>query len=521
MSSCSLCDVQYYPDQRLWSETFEDDVRMEGIAAWPRPHVWGEAAEEWNISRVGQNPSKSDISDVLALPSAPAFPQKDPDLIWLWSHLLWRDSDYTRDDMIGPRPNINAFQNLANVLSEDRMTALSMASRYGHANLIAFLCTCGANLYARDGNGRTALMEAALWGQLDATRILIRYMHDSAISCTTRPCNSFLPMQAVDFADDIILRNGLERTDRRIGYLTVARDRAESIARTQIYQLLRPDAQDHDAPSALCAPIYPRTVLTTKGHDTHIIKEYRIPNSSCRTVGILNRGEGYSYVSAVSGWARLVGEITPDGYILCNFDWTKYVLHFGECARERYPGTTKWGVEPAGFLDNGSPGAYNASHSGKQLILWFLIEQRFVPLTDFGISGDKAAYIQNGLLQRTSLIKRKDSISTVVSGDDEDELESESEGGLTIIDAQAGSDKDEEEEIETFLFSSSTSVSTSPSPSPSPPRERRQTRSFTRSNSPSPSLFAVSSSSPFGRGGRNSTSPFAKSPSALTAGIVG
>ncbi|KIV98501.1 uncharacterized protein PV09_09689, partial [Verruconis gallopava] len=106
---------------------------------------------------------------------------------------------------------LKTFPELINMSDRYGNTALHHVACKGHRSLAQFLMTRkGVNLDHANAVGRTPLMEAALWGQIDVVQTLMNHGAKTLLSASR--CSQKLT--AYDFAEDTIA-NEKERYDRR------------------------------------------------------------------------------------------------------------------------------------------------------------------------------------------------------------------------------------------------------------------------------------------------------------------
>lgn len=249
-------------------------------------------------------------------------------------------------------------------------TCLIMASQEENSSMVSLLLDHGAEMDATNKDGRTALMEASLWGRLETVKILLsrganRYLRDAKnqrvvdLAQPTRRNQKERHIKAggiwgdpsakLVYKEDVVSRD----TDRR----EIAR-----ILETNFR--IRTDLQPH-----LLERTYHSFSRSSDGHSIiHCgpIREYPISTPS-KTIAVLERGNPFPTIAAMSGWghsdclsARVSGR-----------DWTGKVLELAAIVSHNLAANSK--------KDQGIPGQFQASHAEKQLIAYFLDRHVFLP----------------------------------------------------------------------------------------------------------------------------------------------
>lgn len=255
----------------------------------------------------------------------------------------------------------------------DGKTTLISAAACQSSMMLSLLIKHGAEVNTADRYGRTALMEAALFGWVDNVKALLQHNADKYI----RDGENRL---AVDFAQDHY-KNRRERFERaggellssskqRLGYIedTFRRD----IDRQEIVRLL--SGENRKSKIVFGSP--PTLSLSKSYHfapsprqDSLVlygpIEEYPIINS-WKTVARLERGGKFTSVGAMSGWSHgSVESLRVDGR-----QWTDDVLYISDVVSHSLPSHS---------YDRGKDGRYNACHAEKQLIAYFIDHHVFLP----------------------------------------------------------------------------------------------------------------------------------------------
>ncbi|KAK1753261.1 DYW family of nucleic acid deaminases-domain-containing protein [Echria macrotheca] len=250
-------------------------------------------------------------------------------------------------------------------------TALHMAACEMYPEIVELLLGNGADPNIVNGDDRTPLAEAALWGRLDNVEVLLKYGAKKELECM-RDGQRLL---AVDFAkpgranaDERYRRSGQARVDefyrlsgreQKFYENTYQRDKD----RKAIVRLLE-DEESRDreklAGFVFTNSFGPESLLT-------LIAHFEIPNR-LKTVGVLYRGRDFPVMAAMSGWSH---RERPDANIqIAGVDWTEKVHRLCQIVGHR--------LEPHDY-DQGEPGRYHACHAEKQLIAFFVHKHVFLP----------------------------------------------------------------------------------------------------------------------------------------------
>ncbi|KAG2411696.1 hypothetical protein HFD88_009252 [Aspergillus terreus] len=279
--------------------------------------------------------------------------------------------------------NTRAVQNYLETSSEvqlfvrgrfsDGKTTLISAAAGQSSEMLSLLLKHGAEVNAIDKCGRSALMEAALFGWIDNVKVLLQHNADKDI----RDGENRL---AIDLARDhyknrreVYERSGgklASSSKRREGYIedTFRRD----MDRQDIVRLLGGE----DCKSKIVFG-KPPTLSSSRSysftpsqmHDSLVlrgpIEEYPI-TSRWKTVARLERGGKFPSVGAMSGWSHdSVQSLMVDGR-----QWTDDVFYIATVVGHHLPSHD---------YDRGKDGRYNACHAEKQLIAYFIDHHVFLP----------------------------------------------------------------------------------------------------------------------------------------------
>lgn len=267
----------------------------------------------------------------------------------------------------------------------DGKTTLISAAAEQSSEMLSLLIKHGAEVNAVDNYGRSALMEAALFGRVDNVKVLLQHNADK----NTRDGENRL---AIDFSRDHY-KNRQERYDRTRGGLTSSSNRRlgyiedtfrRDIDRQEIVRLLSGENRKSKivfgkppilslSKSYSFIPSEMQNSLVLHGP----IEEYPITRI-WKTVARLERGGKFPSVSAMSGWSHdSVQSLTVDSR-----QWTDDVFYIAEVTGHLLPSHT---------YDRGKDGRYNACHAEKQLIAYFIDRHVFLPrdsLPDSELEGE-------------------------------------------------------------------------------------------------------------------------------------
>ncbi|KAI0849251.1 hypothetical protein F5Y00DRAFT_261721 [Daldinia vernicosa] len=274
----------------------------------------------------------------------------------------WKRQDYTSN-------NESTEDSTAETSGE---TALHMAACESSSEMVKLLLLNGADVNATDCDGRTALMEAALWGRRENVEVLLNGLFD----------NSGRLWCAADFAKP--LKQNVEARRMRSG-----RDKD----REDIVFLLE-DAADEPGPLQLDGFVYQRppndpTMLS-------LTTRYSLPNE-WKTVAHMIRGGGLPDIAAMSGWSHAQSETIH----VAGRDWTDAVLRLYDLAGlKREPHSR----------DQGDKGRYNACHAEKQLIAYFVHKHLFLEdeLQIPEEPGVRSLFSELGLGESAEQLRRKE-----------------------------------------------------------------------------------------------------------------
>lgn len=210
----------------------------------------------------------------------------------------------------------------------------------------------GAEVNCQDFQGRSPLMEAALWGRVDNVKILLDHGADPTLVCV----RNNRQLRAIDLARSS--EENEEERSQRAGGVYREDVGARSRDRKTIENLLAEEMQP--APDTARLRGFAYTASPSASNIFTLFAIFDVP-SDRKTVGVLWRGPKFPTVAAMSGWSDSANE--ERNITISNMDWTSNVL--------RLYGEMKLELEPHGY-DQGVPGRFYACHAEKQLIAWFL-----------------------------------------------------------------------------------------------------------------------------------------------------
>lgn len=285
------------------------------------------------------------------------------------------------------------------------VTALHMAACEMYPKMVKLLLDYGADPNVRTVEGRTPLMEAAIWGRVDNVDHLLYHGADKFVQCIREGKR----LQAIDFARDTV-ENSEERYVRSGGkhqiYKEVTHERNKE--RASIVGKLNEKAADDDhwgqvsishfQGFRLTSILDGRTVISMLAH-------FDVPNGH-KTIGVLFRSDAistsaFSPVAAMSGWRH-----QPDSDLnvqIAGRRWTEEVFHLCQIVKHKLPTDGR---------DRGTPGQFCACHAEKQLIAYFVSRHVFLPhetdIGDFGMSSLSLDASRNNQGNKGSLTELRD-----------------------------------------------------------------------------------------------------------------
>lgn len=266
-------------------------------------------------------------------------------------------------------------------------TMLICASAEQSSEMVSLLIQHGADVDSVDNHGRSALMEAALFGRVDNVKVLLGHNADKNLRDNE---NSL----AIDSAREHY-KNRREVYERTGGNLTSSSKQRprhtmedafkRDIDRREIVRLLggedRKSRITYGRPPTLSLSrsyTFTRSPMQDSFELRGPIEKYPV-TSSWKTVARLERGGKFPSVSAMSGWSHTsVQSLRVNGQ-----QWTDDVFYVSQVVGHLLP--------PDAAKDRGKKGRYNACHAEKQLIAYFIDRHVLLPrdgLPDSELEGD-------------------------------------------------------------------------------------------------------------------------------------
>ncbi|OJJ29745.1 hypothetical protein ASPWEDRAFT_46487 [Aspergillus wentii DTO 134E9] len=247
-------------------------------------------------------------------------------------------------------------------------TCLIMASMERSPLMVSLLLCRGSDVNAINKNGRTALMEAALWGRLDNVELLLPRGADQSLRDNENRDASDLAQPTRRNAKERYRRAGgiIGDTHSELAYKedTFKRDHD----RRNILRILGDKSRttaSHQSASKAPNPSGYSFTRASQAMTLHApMAEYPISRES-KTLAVLVRGSRFPNIAAMSGWAHQESSI-----LLSGKDWTDKVMQLANIVGHQ--------LAPDAGRDKTLPGQYQASHAEKQLIAYFVDRHVFL-----------------------------------------------------------------------------------------------------------------------------------------------
>lgn len=239
-------------------------------------------------------------------------------------------------------------------------TALHLAACETSPEMVKFLLQRGADPNAQDREGRTPLVEAALWGRLESVETLLGHGARKEIECE----RDGLRLRAVDFARPL-QANQKERHTRSTS-ASEQKSFERDLDRKAIVCLLQDEAEEQSQ-GAASLPGFAFTRSPTDDNLLTMVAHFNVPGK-WKTIGVLYRGSQLPCVAAMSGWAH---HNLPDVNIqIAGKTWTDEVFRLARAIGYSLPPRHR---------DQGEPGQFYACHAEKQLVAYFVHKHLFLP----------------------------------------------------------------------------------------------------------------------------------------------
>jgi hypothetical protein len=245
-------------------------------------------------------------------------------------------------------------------------TTLIMAAAEKSHEMVSLLLQYGADANAINNDGRSALMEAALWGRIESVKALLNANADKRLRDHEGRC-------AMDLAQPAH-KNEKER------YRRSCHAAAESVPerdrdRRHIVVLLGDSnaEKQHGYTGPLSESERNKYGFRRSQSEMSItlygpIRSYRVPRIT-KTAAVLDRGDQFARISATSGWGA---DALPLNY-KTGPHWIEQVYYIASTIGHKFQDAQDPG------WDQGRPGQYFASHTEKKLIAYFIDRHVFMP----------------------------------------------------------------------------------------------------------------------------------------------
>lgn len=244
-------------------------------------------------------------------------------------------------------------------------TTLILAAAEESHEMVSLLLQYGADVNAVNHDGRSALMEAALWGRIGNVRALLNFTADKFLR--DRGCRC-----ALDLA-------GQDRKNEKERYRRFRREAAESVPirdRDRRHIVILLDDSTSEKRKAYTTPLsknkqgnyyfrksQTEMAITLCGP----IQKYSVPRIS-KTAAVLDRGDQFARISGTSGWGA---NSQPRNYKM-RPHWVEQVCYIASTIGHAFQSA------PDPSWDQGIPGQYFASHAEKKLVAYFLDKHIFM-----------------------------------------------------------------------------------------------------------------------------------------------
>lgn len=244
-------------------------------------------------------------------------------------------------------------------------TLIKAAAEKSH-EMVFLLLQNGADVGAVNNDGRSALMEAALWGRMESVRAFLNANADKRLQDHQGHC-------AMDLAQPT-------RKNQQEGYRRSPFAAAESLPerdrdRRQIVIILGGSNVDkhHEYTEPLSKIARNKYGFRKSQSEMTItlygpIQNYHVPRIT-KCAAVLDRGDQFARISATSGW----GTDTLPPNDKTGPQWIEKVYYIASAVGHTFQDA------PDPTWDHGKPGQHFASHAEKKLIAYFLDKHIFMP----------------------------------------------------------------------------------------------------------------------------------------------
>lgn len=242
-------------------------------------------------------------------------------------------------------------------------TTLIMAAAEKSHEMVSLLLQYGADANTINNDGRSALMEAALWGRIESVRALLNANADKRLRDHEGRCAMDLALPARKNEKERYRRSPAKSvperdSDRRHIVVLLSDSNAE-----KQYGYTGPLSESERNKYGF-RKSQSEMAITLYGP----IRSYRVPRIN-KTAAVLDRGNQFARISATSGWGA---DALPENY-KTGPHWIDQVYYIAFTIGHKFQDA------PYPHWDQGKPGQYFASHAEKKLIAYFIDRHVFMP----------------------------------------------------------------------------------------------------------------------------------------------